>query len=164
MKNDFQQRPNRVPWPPVIYVGVVVTAVGLQRIWPLGWSAAFPMQWLAPVGWATAVAGLLIDVAAMWAMRRARTNILPHRGADRLVTDGVFAFSKNPIYLGNTLLLFGVGMAFASIWLLAGAVVAAVLVDRLAIRREERHLAARFGKAYADYARQVGRWFGRRRV
>jgi len=41
--------------------------------------------------------------------------------------------------------------------------IAAVLVDRLAIRREERHLAARFGPAFADYARRVPRWIGRRR-
>ena len=106
---------------------------------------------------------VLLKVAAMLAMRRARTNILPHRGADRLVTDGAFALTRNPIYVGNTLLLAGVGVAIPSAWMVAGALLAALLVDRLAIRREERHLSARFGEAYADYAARVPRWIGIRR-
>lgn len=90
---------------------------------------------------------IALDLAAM---RRARTNILPHRGADRLVTGGVFALTRNPIYLGNTPLLAGLGVAFPSMSMVAGALLAALRVDRLAIRREQRHLSARFGQAYAD--------------
>ncbi|MDX1717154.1 MAG: methyltransferase, partial [Anderseniella sp.] len=43
----------------------------------------------------------------MWTMFSARTNILPHRAADRLVTHGPFALTRNPIYVGNTIAMLG---------------------------------------------------------
>lgn len=163
MRKDFSARPNTVPWPPIIYLTVALAALGLGAAWPLVSPPANAVHWLRFAAAAIAAAGIAVDVAAMLAMRRARTNILPHRGADRLVTDGVFAFTRNPIYVGNTLLLAGVGLALPSGWMVAGAWLAALLVDRLAIRREERHLSARFGPAYADYVARVPRWIGIRR-
>ena len=81
-------------------------------------------------------------------MRRHRANILPHRAATTLVTSGPFALSRNPIYLGNTLLLAGAGVMFGNVWFLLGAIGSAWLVTVLAIRREEAHLEARFGEAW----------------
>jgi protein-S-isoprenylcysteine O-methyltransferase Ste14 len=100
----------------------------------------------------------------MVVMARRRANILPHRAATALVTDGPFAWSRNPIYLGNTLLLSGCGLAFGNAWLLVGAAVAAIAVTVLAIRREEAHLASRFGDAWMAYAARTRRWFGRSRT
>ncbi len=163
MEQDFNARPNTVPWPPIIYLVVLLASLALDAAWPLGREPLTSARWLRLVGIAIAVTGIGLDLAAMLAMRGARTNILPHRGADRLVTHGVFAFTRNPIYLGNTLLLIGVGLALPSAWMIAGALVAAALVDRLAIRREEQHLATRFGPAFADYASRVPRWIGTHR-
>ena len=163
MGQDFSARPNTVPWPPIIYLAVALAALGLDAAWPLAWPPPTSVRWLRIAGAAIVATGIALDVAAMLAMRRARTNILPHRGADRLVTDGVFALTRNPIYVGNTLLLAGVGAALSSAWMVAGALLAALLVDRLAIRREERHLSARFGQEYADYVARVPRWIGIRR-
>ncbi|MFC7300433.1 methyltransferase [Cognatiluteimonas weifangensis] len=163
MPQDFSIRPNRIPWPPLIYLAAVVVALVLDLLWPLPAAGWTPPGWLRPLALALAAAGIALDLAAMATMRRAHTNILPHRGADRLLTDGVFALSRNPIYLGNTLLLAGVGLALPSAWMVAAALVAAWLVDRLAIRREERHLAARFGAAYAAYVARVPRWLRLRR-
>ena len=163
MNHDFSASPNRVPWPPIIYLGVALAAVGLQRIWPLHPMPGAWAPWLLMAGAAVAGLGLALDLAAMMAMRRARTNILPHRAADQLVTEGVFGLTRNPIYLGNTLLLFGAGLVLASPWMMGGALVAAWLCDLLAIRREERHLASRFGQAFAGYAERVPRWFRWRR-
>lgn len=163
VNKDYSHRPNRVPWPPMIYIAVTLTALGLHLTWPMGLLPSMTGQWMRGSGLALAGLGIALDLAAMVALRRARTNILPHRGADHLVTHGVFARSRNPIYLGNTFLLAGLGLALASAWLFAGALVAAFLVDRLAIRREERHLAARFGQAFADYAERVPRWIRFRR-
>ena len=46
----------------------------------------------------------------MRTMSRHRTTILPHRGSAHLVTDGPFSFTRNPIYLGNTMLTLGIGL------------------------------------------------------
>ena len=96
----------------------------------------------------------------MATMHRAHTNILPHRAGGHLGTAGVFAISRNPIYLGNTLLLIGLALALGRPWLLVTAVISVLLVDRLAIRREEQHLTARFGDAFTTYKKRVPRWFG----
>jgi len=103
-------------------------------------------------------AGTALDLATMLAFRRHRTTLLPHRGATKLITDGPFRYSRNPIYLGNTLLVAGVGLAFGIGWLIPAALAGAVATQRLAILREERHLASRFGSAWDAYAARTPRW------
>lgn len=151
--------PNRIPWPPILFGVAAIAAVGLGVVLP-------GPEWLrapiwAALGWAVLLAGLALDIAAMVTMSRQRANILPHRAATALVTNGPFAWSRNPIYLGNTLAMTGAALAFANPWFLPAALVAALAVTQLAIRREEAHLAARFGAAWDAYSRQTARWFGR---
>jgi protein-S-isoprenylcysteine O-methyltransferase Ste14 len=116
------------------------------------------------IGGLTMAAGLGFDIAAMFWMHRQRANILPNRAATALVTTGPFAVSRNPIYLGNALLIAGAAPVLDNPWFLPAAVIAAFAVGRLAIRREEAHLAVRFGDAWRDYAKRTPRWLiGRRR-
>lgn len=82
----------------------------------------------------------------------------PDRGTDHLVTEGPFSFTRNPLYLAGTILVLGIGLVSGIVWFLLLAVLAAFAVQKLAIEREERHLQARFGKTYADYAERVRRW------
>ncbi|HUG63483.1 MAG TPA: isoprenylcysteine carboxylmethyltransferase family protein [Methylomirabilota bacterium] len=154
MNENAADRPNRIPWPPLILVTAVLAAWGVEVLVPTGVPVA------PAAGWIIVAIALAIDVWAMVTMVRSRTNILPHRPADALVTSGPFAWSRNPIYLGNTLLLFGLSIAFDTLWLAAAAAIAAVAVHWLAIRREERHLAARFGDAWHRYAAVTPRWLG----
>ena len=94
----------------------------------------------------------------MRTMHRYRVNILPHRAATGLVTAWPFSMSRNPIYLGNTIVLAGAALAFRNPWFLALAAGSAWTVTHLAIQREERHLAALFGPKWDDYADRVPRW------
>lgn len=154
---DFAARPNRLPWPPMILAAAVAGAVLAGRSVPRARIA----HGVGPVRAAGAVAlaaGAALDLAAVAAMRRHDTGVRPDRAASALVTTGPFARTRNPIYVGNTLALIGLGLLTRNPWFLAAAPVAAVAVDRLAIRREERHLAARFGEAWAAYARATPRW------
>lgn len=151
--------PNRVPWPPLIFIGAAAVAFALGRIAPAP-------EWLdgrvaEGIGWALMALGAGLDIAAVATLAWHEANILPHRPATRLVTTGVYAWSRNPIYLGNGLLLAGAALAFCNLWFLLAAAVASFAVLRLAVLREERHLAARFGAAWEDYRSRTGRWFGR---
>jgi protein-S-isoprenylcysteine O-methyltransferase Ste14 len=154
---DTDHTPNRIPWPPLIVLATAAAAFVLTWFIPL--RAEF-LRWPGPrlIGAVILATGLGLDVAAMLTMARRRANILPHRAATALVTTGPFALSRNPIYLGNTLVLAGFALAFAAPWFLVAAAAEAWLVERLAIRREEAHLAATFGPAWSDYARQTPRW------
>ncbi len=157
-------RPNRIPWPPILFGSAALAAWLAGAALPLPWPGATSpgATWLGIAGWGLIAAGLGLDLWAMAVMRRRRANILPHRAATTLVTTGPFAWSRNPIYLGNTLLLAGCGLAIGNPWFLAAALAAALAVTGLAIRREEAHLAALFGEDWQRYAARTGRWLGRR--
>lgn len=144
-----------MPWPPLIYACAAGFAWLLGRSVPLGFMPA--LEWIGSI---IVAIGLGFDMTAMATMMRYRANILPHRAATALVTSGPFAISRNPIYLGNTLVLIGLGVTLENVWFLPAAMAAAWAVTVLAIRREEAHLAARFGATWDDYAGRVPRWFG----
>ncbi|MGO4872330.1 MAG: methyltransferase family protein [Roseiarcus sp.] len=157
MALDLHNRPNRVPWPPLFGAAALALAFFSERAYPLPLHLGPGGRWL---GWALIAAGLGVDLWAMATMVRARVNILPHRAADGLVTSGPFAFTRNPIYLGNTVALAGIGVAVASWWYVVAAIFMAKLVEMFAIFREERHLALRFGREWLDYSARVPRWIG----
>ena len=158
MKN-FSERPNHVPWPPIIYVTAALTASLMQAFFPLQMSllrgSLIYWQYL---GLALIIAGLALDVSAMVTMTAAHTNIMPNRSAEKLVMTGPFRFTRNPIYVGNTTLILGLGLWFSNPWLVLATIPPVFAVDRLAIRREEAHLASRFGKTFDAYAAKVPRW------
>ena len=158
----YRDTPNRVPWPPVIYLAAIALALAIETIWPSPPVSSRLGGGVAAIGWLVVLLGGAADLWAMLTLARARANILPHRAATRLVTWGPFRLSRNPIYLGNTLMTAGAGLAFGKLWLVPAALLAAVATYHLAIRREEAHLEARFGAAWHDYAARTPRWLGAR--
>jgi protein-S-isoprenylcysteine O-methyltransferase Ste14 len=125
--------------------------------------------WIAPpwnrFGGLPALVGFAIAVAAIVRFRQARTttNPMDPGKASRLVTNGVFRISRNPMYLGLELLLIGwaVWLGSASPWLVPPLF--AIVITVVQIIPEERALGQRFGDQYLSYQRRVARWFGRRR-
>jgi len=154
----IEDRPNTLPWPPVIYIAAVAIAVLLHWLWPLPWLPEPAQGILFAVGGLTVVCAIAIEFAAMRTMRRAKTTIMPHQGSAHLVTSGPFSFTRNPIYLGNTMLMIGIGLIAGIVWFILLGPVAAFVTTKLAIEREEQHLRARFGKKYLDYMKRVRRW------
>lgn len=154
----FNATPNKVPWPPIIYLAAIAIAIVLGLTYPLPWITEPISDLLFAAGW-LAVAGVVaIELSAMRALKRGNTTIRPDKASDHLVTDGAFSFTRNPIYFGNTLLMIGIGLILGSLWFIIMALVAAFATQKLAIEREEKHLLARFGKKYIDYAKKVRRW------
>lgn len=156
-KSDFADRPNRLPWPPMLYIGAILAALAIELVWPSGIAFGAATQAL---GWFGLAVGALFDLSAMVTMARAKANILPNRAATRLVTWGPFRLSRNPIYLGNTIMTASAAFAFGKLWLLPAAVLAAIATHHLAIRREEAHLDTMFGEDWRVYAGRVARWIG----
>lgn len=149
-----ENAPNSLPWPPMIFGGLVIAGIGLHHVQPIVLSAT--LLW---PGYAVLAAGVMLDIWAMATMARARTNILPHRAADKLVTSGPFALMRNPIYVGNTIATFGLGLAMQNGWLLIATPLATIAVHKLAVVREQAHLRDKFGQAWAKYAGKVKAWW-----
>lgn len=83
---------------------------------------------------------------------------MPNQRSDHLVTIGPYAFRRNPIYLGEVFVMFGLAEVTSNIWFVIAGLVFAVAVTWLAILPEERHLEARFGAAWIEYKEKTRRW------
>lgn len=156
--NPRLERPNTIPWPPILLVGFIALGVALNWLLPLGWPAGGLGDLLTGLGVFLVAIALIIDVTAMRTMAQAQTTILPHQRSDHLVTKGIFGFSRNPIYVANVILIAGLGLLLGNAWLLLFAPIDGFATQKLAIEREEAHLEARFGKTYRDYKKKVNRW------
>jgi protein-S-isoprenylcysteine O-methyltransferase Ste14 len=80
---------------------------------------------------------------------------------DYLATDGVYAHTRNPFYLGGALMWTGWSVLLASPPVAVAGAVLVALLAAVGVPFEERRLAAKFGEAYEDYRRSVPRWTGR---
>jgi protein-S-isoprenylcysteine O-methyltransferase Ste14 len=154
----MRETPNKFPWPPVLYGMACAASLALHRLVPVPWPDRPVQTLLLMLGiflWAIAFS---IEISAALQFRRSNTTILPHRPASRLITAGPYRWSRNPIYLANTLLLIGAGTIFGMAWFIPAAIVAATFTHVLAVKREEAHLANLFGTDWTDYAKKVPRW------
>ncbi len=149
-------RPNRLPWPPIIYAIVLVLAYILERFAPL---ADMPRHgaWQS-AGWALFTLGIAIGVAGIVYFRTVGTPVDPTGQAKVLATGGIYAFTRNPMYLGAVVGFIGLAFALGSAWLLILSLLMPIALRKLAIDREEAYLKRHFGAAYESYCNSVRRW------
>ncbi|MBW8851288.1 MAG: isoprenylcysteine carboxylmethyltransferase family protein [Xanthomonadales bacterium] len=104
--------------------------------------------------------GLAIELVAAARFLRARTTVSPlsPQKATTLVTGGLNRVSRNPMYVGQALLLAGWALWLAHALAPLGAVAYVLWITRFQILPEERALAARFGEDYAAYRARTPRW------
>ncbi|MDD9909268.1 MAG: isoprenylcysteine carboxylmethyltransferase family protein [Ahrensia sp.] len=158
MTVNGEDSPNKYPLPPLLTVGAIIACWLLDRYLPLGWEAQDVTRFMRGTGVLLIVCAIALDVWAFITFRRFNANIMPHRPATKLLMSGPYAHSRNPIYLANVALVTGLGFALGSRWFLLGAAVLFVLLQELAIKREERHMEAKFGDGWRDYTKSVRRW------
>jgi protein-S-isoprenylcysteine O-methyltransferase Ste14 len=152
------ERPNRIPWPPVILLGLVAVALLLDTVSPLPFGRGAAADILGGAGFVLIVLAVLLYILSAREMKRHNTTLMPNKAAGSLVTSGPFAVSRNPIYLASIMLLAGLGLAAGNLWMLLSTIACGFLLYHLAVRREEAHLEHKFGKAWRDYKKRVRRW------
>ncbi|MBI2379595.1 MAG: isoprenylcysteine carboxylmethyltransferase family protein [Gammaproteobacteria bacterium] len=130
------------------------------------WNALMP-AWieLGPVirylGGVMMALGLALLLTAAGLFRRRGTTVDPTLAPDKLVTEGLYRLSRNPMYLGMLLALIGLQLAANS---LVGLILPQgffLYMERVVIPREEAVVEAVFGEAYRDYKKAAGRWLTR---
>jgi protein-S-isoprenylcysteine O-methyltransferase Ste14 len=142
-------------YPPLWFLLFVLVALGLAQISPfaltLGPSITCVSLTLAALG------GLL----ALWArlmFLQARTSVHPHRQSSRLVTQGAYRISRNPMYLGLLLALCAWVIWLQNLFGLILPPLFVLLINRRHIEPEESRLENSFGAAYRRYLKQTRRW------
>jgi protein-S-isoprenylcysteine O-methyltransferase Ste14 len=104
------------------------------------------------------VTGLTLAAWATIALRKRGEHPDPARPTTALVTDGPYAYSRNPIYVSFTLVALGIGLLLNSYWVLGSVPIAALALNFLVVTREERYLGIVIGHQYAGYRKSVRRW------
>jgi len=141
--------------PPLIYLAGLIVAFGLDWLWPV---ALLPDALQYVVGALLTGAGLLTVVRVFRRFRAAGTNIEPFKPTNAIVTDGLFAYSRNPVYVAMTGVALGIAAAADNAWVLPMLVPTLVVMRYGVIAREERYLESKFGDDYRRYKASVRRW------
>ncbi|SMC73190.1 methyltransferase family protein [Primorskyibacter flagellatus] len=142
--------------PPVWLVGALGLAWA-QKTWaPMALS--FGPVWADLLGGMLVGGGLLLMVLAVYEMRSKRTTVVPHRIPDALVTTGIFSRTRNPIYLGDSMILTGMILHWDAVLALPLVPIFVWLIETRFILPEEARLRRKFVAQFARYAQQVRRW------
>lgn len=150
-------------------IRAVLRWVDLPPMWlalfgALAWGQS---QWLPVLrfgGWAEWAgaaligAGLLSMGAAVAQMFRHKTTVIPRHTPRELVADGIFRLTRNPIYLGDALVLGGLILRWDAVLSVVLVPIFMGLIQRRFIRGEEMRIRDAFGVAFEDYAARVRRW------
>jgi protein-S-isoprenylcysteine O-methyltransferase Ste14 len=143
------------PPPPLIYAGALALGLVANKLYPM---AFLPRAVSRVLGLPLIVGGLAIGLLSFREMRRAETNVDPYKPATAIVTEEPYRFTRNPLYVGMTLVYSGITALFnafpaAILFPLALAVMRGGVIER-----EERYLEGKFGDEYLAYKARVRRW------
>ncbi len=141
--------------PPVYFLVALLGMAGLHIFWPIATYLSFPVSLIGLVPFAL---GIRLNVAADGEFKRHPTTVKPFERSSALVTGFPFSRSRNPMYLGVTLMLLGVALLYGTVSPLLPAAAFPVLMDIRFIRIEERMLAEAFGPEWERYRARVRRW------
>jgi len=114
----------------------------------------------AVVSWAgvlVCLAGLVLLFLSLVSFGKSFRVGIDQEHPDKLITTGVFAFSRNPIYVAFALVLLGQFLVFPN-WILSVYMVAAIGVIHRQVLREEEYLRKYYGQEYSDYCGRVRRY------
>jgi protein-S-isoprenylcysteine O-methyltransferase Ste14 len=132
----------------------------LYRYWPV--VTIIPPPW-SRLGWFVMAIAAVTPLAAIVQFRNAHTTVDPHKPetATTLVTSGVYGWTRNPMYLGLSILLMGWAIKLGTLSTFLGPVCFIPLIQHFQILPEEHALRTRFGQDYDRYCDHVHRWLGR---
>lgn len=156
MTEDTDSANVRFP-PPLIYLLLLVLGIWTGRKLNLP-GIGLDESAVTVIGALLTVIGMIVNFAGAGLFHKLRTAIIPFKPATKLVTSGIYGWTRNPMYLGMALIYAGIAILFDSILALALLPLVVAIIQTKVIAREEVYLERRFGDAYRDYKRRVRRW------
>ncbi len=141
--------------PPVYLLLTVVAMTGFHYFLPLGRFIVEPYSYF---GFVLIVVGLSTTIPAAVSFKKVGTPVVPFEVSTKLVTTGLYRFTRNPMYLGMVVFLIGIGLLFGSLGSLIPVPLFVWIIRTNFIRGEENFLAEIFGNEYLEYKRRARRW------
>lgn len=153
--NNFLQ-PKMIDIPPIWLFGFIYLAYWQSRNFDLGLSLGGP--WSGFLGGVCVGGGLILILLAVIEMRKMRTTVIPHQEAATLVTSGIFKRSRNPIYLGDALVLLGLILRWDAVVSLPLVAIFLWVIEKRFIIPEENALRRKFKAEFASYCLKTRRF------
>lgn len=125
-------------------------------------SPIIKSNWLRGLGLVFGVSGTAIFIISVITMRDSWRAGVPQNECTKLVTDGIYRYSRNPAFLGFDLVYLGILFMFFNWFLCAVTLLAGLMLHLQIINVEEDYLIKAFGDEYMEYSKTVCRYFGRK--
>jgi len=158
MDNQAHDNPNVIIFPPMLLLATIITGIVLDWLVPIGLLDVVSRWARMIVGAILFVLGASMPITARRAFHKAETNIRPDKPTTAIVTSGLYAHTRNPIYQGATIALLGLALMLGSDWILILMVPMLLVLHYGIVLREERYLEHKFGQAYWRYKAAVPRY------
>lgn len=145
--------------PPLLALAAILIGLALDWLLP-----AYVLTLLLPftarlvIGIIIFASGAALAIPAIVTFRAAGTHVEPWKPSTALVTTGVLAWLRNPMYVGIIMGVAVLALMLASDWMLVMAVVLAPVLHLGVVKREEAYLETKFGEEYRRYKAQVPRY------
>ena len=142
--------------PPVWLLGCLVLAWGQAAYYPAGLS--FGGAWSEFAGGLLVGGGVVLMALALSEFRRHRTTVIPHETPERLIQTGIFSRTRNPIYLGDALVLAGLILWWDAVLALPLVPIFVWVIEKRFIEPEEDRMRRKFRMDFARYCEKTRRW------
>lgn len=104
------------------------------------------------------IIGIYLNLSADRYFKNNKTTVKPFEESSALITDGVFKFSRNPMYLGMVLILFGLALLLQSFSPFIVATIFIFVMERVFVNNEEKMLEEKFGEEWNRYKQATRKW------
>jgi protein-S-isoprenylcysteine O-methyltransferase Ste14 len=152
---EAPDNPGVIAPPPLLYAGALVLGLVAKRSLPVPF---LPLGLSRTLGWPLVVGGLAVGLLGYREMRRVGTNVDPREPTTAIVTEGPYRFTRNPLYVGMTLIYAGISARANSLPAALLLPLVLAVMRRGVIEREEAYLERKFGDEYLRYKDRVRRW------
>ncbi|MCC6948798.1 MAG: isoprenylcysteine carboxylmethyltransferase family protein [Bradyrhizobiaceae bacterium] len=161
---ESADRPHVVIWPPLLPAIAILLGFGLDWLMPLGLLEQVSRGVRGVLALVLAAIAGAIGIAGIRGFMRAGTHVEPWKPATTLVAAGIYAHTRNPMYLALGLGTLAFAITNASDWTMVLLAPAALVLHFGVVLREERYLEGKFGDAYRRYRAAVPRYGWRLRA
>jgi protein-S-isoprenylcysteine O-methyltransferase Ste14 len=143
--------------PPLFYVLIFIAAVFIQKIIPIA-DKLFRLLAIKVVGVILLIVALFFLVKSLRQFFLTKNTLVLIKPASSLQTTGIYGMTRNPMYVGLTIVYLGIACFIGNLWNFILLPVLFIIVQEYIIKREEKYLELEFGQEYRDYKRTVRRW------
>jgi protein-S-isoprenylcysteine O-methyltransferase Ste14 len=141
--------------PPRIAIVLITISIGLWYFSPPQTLLHIPYKWIAGV---SIVFGFAVMTWAWLQFRKSDAAVCPTSITSRIVTNGAYRYSQNPMYLGMLFMLTGASFLMGTIPSMLAPIGFFIIIERVFIPYEEEKLLSVFGDVYSKYQMVTRRW------